>query len=43
MAFEPKPGQFSLFKNDKGDNDARPDYTGDGADLDGNQIGRAHV
>jgi hypothetical protein len=28
MAYEPKPGQFSLFKNDKEGNDARPDYKG---------------
>jgi len=28
MAFELKEGQGSLFKNDKGDNASRPDYTG---------------
>jgi len=35
MAFEHKPGSFSLFKNDKGDNPNRPDYTGEGMSLDG--------
>jgi len=29
MAFIPKEGSGSLFKNDKGDNPARPDYRGD--------------
>ena len=38
MAYELKPGQFSLFKNDKGDNASRPDYRGDGQDLAGNDI-----
>lgn len=38
MAYEPKPGQFSLFKNDKEGNEARPDYRGDGMDLAGNAI-----
>ena len=38
MAYEQKPGEFALFKNDKGDNDKRPDYRGDGMDLDGNPI-----
>lgn len=38
MAYEPKPGSFSLFKNDKGDNANRPDYTGDGLDMVGNPI-----
>lgn len=38
MAFEPKPGQFSLFKNDKDGNESRPDYTGDGMALDGTLI-----
>lgn len=38
MAYEPKPGQFSLFRNNKDGNEARPDYTGNGADLDGNPI-----
>ena len=26
--YEIKPGNISLFKNDKGDNEKRPDYTG---------------
>lgn len=38
MAYEHKPGTFSLFKNDKDGNDKRPDYRGDGVDLDGNSI-----
>lgn len=38
MAYEQKPGQFALFKNDKQGNDKRPDYRGDGLDLDGNKI-----
>lgn len=29
MAYEPKDGSGSLFKNDKGDNPNRPDYRGD--------------
>lgn len=29
MAYVPKEGSGSLFKNDKGDNPARPDYRGD--------------
>ncbi len=33
-----KPGTFSLFKNDKGDNDKRPDYRGEGKDMAGNDI-----
>lgn len=28
MAYEPKDGNGALFKNDKGDNDKRPDYRG---------------
>jgi hypothetical protein len=38
MAYEHKPGTFSLFKNDKGDNERRPDYTGEGVSLDGKPI-----
>jgi hypothetical protein len=38
MAFEHKPGTFSLFKNDKGDNEKRPDYRGEGKDMLGNDI-----
>lgn len=29
MAYAPKEGSGALFKNDKGDNPARPDYRGD--------------
>lgn len=29
MAYTPKDGSGALFKNDKGDNAARPDYRGD--------------
>ena len=29
MAYQPKEGSGALFKNDKGDNPARPDYRGD--------------
>ena len=38
MAYEHNPGSFTLFKNDKGDNEKRPDYRGEGKDLDGNAI-----
>lgn len=38
MAYEQKPGDFALFKNDKGDNEKRPDYTGNGLDLNGQRI-----
>lgn len=38
MAFEHRRGSFSLFKNDKGDNENRPDYTGDGLDPEGKPI-----
>lgn len=38
MAFEHKPGSFSLFKNNKGDNPKRPDYSGEGKDMAGNPI-----
>lgn len=38
MSYEHKPNTFSLFKNDKQGNDKRPDYTGTGADADGNPI-----
>ena len=38
MAYEHKPGSFSLFKNDKEGNEKRPDYTGDGMSLDGTPI-----
>jgi len=35
MAYEPKPGSFSLFKNDRKEKDTHPDYRGDGVTLDG--------
>ena len=38
MAYEPKPGSFSLFKNDRKEKDSHPDYKGDGQDLEGNPI-----
>jgi hypothetical protein len=38
MAYEQKPGEFALFKNDKGDNAKRPDYRGDGLDLSGHPV-----
>jgi hypothetical protein len=36
--YEPKPGDFTLFKNDKEGNEKRPDYTGNGLALDGSKI-----
>jgi hypothetical protein len=38
MAYEPKPGSFSLFKNDRKEKDTHPDYKGDGLALDGTPI-----
>jgi uncharacterized protein (DUF736 family) len=37
MAYEQKPGSFTLFKNEK-EKDSHPDYRGKGLDLDGNEI-----
>lgn len=38
MAYEPKPGSFSLFKNDRKEKETHPDYKGDGMSLDGKPI-----
>lgn len=38
MAYEAKPGQFSLFPNDRKALPSQPDYKGDGKDLDGNDV-----
>ena len=38
MAYEAKPGSFSLFKNDRKEKDTHPDYKGDGLALDGTPI-----
>ena len=38
MAFEAKPGSFSLFKNDRKEKDTHPDYKGDGVTLDGTAV-----
>lgn len=38
MAYEHKPGAFSLFKNDRKTADNHPDYKGEGKDLDGKPI-----
>lgn len=37
--YTPRPGSFTLFKNrHKQQNDNKPDYTGDGAGLDGRPL-----
>jgi hypothetical protein len=38
MAYEQKPGECSLFKNDQKRGDSDPDYKGDGAALDGTPV-----
>ena len=38
MAYERKPGDFTLFKNDRKEKDSHPDYTGSGLDLDGKEV-----
>lgn len=38
MAFESKPGQFSLFKNQRKDKETAPDYKGDGLAPDGTPV-----
>jgi hypothetical protein len=35
MAYEPRPGSLSLFKNDKKEKESHPDYRGDGLLPDG--------
>jgi len=37
MAYEKKPGQFSLFRNEKKENENQPDYKGDGMDNNGEE------
>ncbi len=38
MAYEHKPGTFSLFKNEKKTSDTHPDYKGFGVDRNGDEI-----
>jgi hypothetical protein len=37
MAYETKPGQFNLFKNEEKTDDKQPDYKGKGMALDGTE------
>jgi len=36
--YTPKPGTFTLFKNEYKEKETQPDYKGDGADIDGNPL-----
>jgi len=38
MAYEQKPGDFAIFKNDRKEKPTHPDYTGNGLDLEGNRV-----
>jgi hypothetical protein len=38
MAYEPRPGTFSLFKNDRKESDRHPDYKGNGMYIDGQLV-----
>jgi hypothetical protein len=38
MAYIPKPGSFTLFKNDKKQTETHPDYRGDGMDMNGEPV-----
>jgi len=38
MAYVPKPGSFTLFKNTKKEADNHPDYRGDGMDMNGEPV-----
>lgn len=37
MAYEPRPGDFSLFRNDRKERDTHPDYAGSGVLPDGTE------
>lgn len=38
MAYEQKPGQFTLFKNDRKEKDTHPDYKGQGLAPNGTAV-----
>lgn len=38
MAYEKKPGDISIFKNDRKEKDTHPDYRGVGLGLNGEKI-----